>query len=200
MWWHDIADLDRRLDAVAPARGDAVVEDGAILDETGGAIALGPGTRICAGAHIKGPVRLGRDCLVGSAAFLRGPVWGGDGVRIGYATEIKQALIGDEVAIGPMCFVADSRVDTEAYLGAMVRTSNQRLDRGPVSVLHEGEAVDTGLAKLGAWIGTGAMLGIQCVILPGRVVAPRSLFEPQLTIRRNHPAGHYRATQTIVSV
>ena len=87
------------------------------------------------------------------------------------ASELKNALIGDGACIGPQCFIADSRVDARAYLGALVRTSNHRLDGATVTV-HIGDTViDSQRDKLGAWIGEGAALGVGVIILPGRIVA-----------------------------
>lgn len=201
MWWNDIAILGDNLASdqgwatgIAPT---ARVEPGAVLDDTGGPIAVGAGTTICAGATLKGPIVIGPDCLIGNQSMVRGPALIEDGVRIGFATEIKNALLRKGATIGPMCFVADSIVDEEAYLGAQVRTSNQRLDRALVAVIHRGERVETGMAKLGCWIGARASLGIQVIVLPGRVVAPESLFEPRFTVDRNYPAGRYRVVQTV---
>ncbi len=201
MWWDDIACLctglasdPRWKSGIAPT---ARIDPGAVLDETGGPIAVGPGTVICAGATLKGPLIIGENCLIGNQALIRGPALIEDGVRIGFATEIKNAKLGKSAMIGPMCFVADSRVDEEVYLGAQVRTSNQRLDRAPVAVMHEGNRVDTGLVKLGCWIRARASLGIQVIVLPGRVIASGSLFEPRFTIDRNYPQGRYRARQTV---
>lgn len=201
MWWNDIAGLGARLSA-DPRLGAGIdpgarIDPGAVIDETGGPVAIGAGSLVCAGATIRGPVIIGRDCLIGNQTMVRGPALIGDGVRIGFAAEIKNAEFRNGATIGPMCFVADSRVDEEAYLGAQVRTSNQRLDRGPVAVMDAGGMVDTGLDKLGCWIGARAALGIQVIVLPGRVIAPESLFEPRITINRNYPQGRYRALQTI---
>lgn len=203
-WWHDIAGLEARFAKAAEAdRGfgcGALIDPAAVIDTSQGPVEIGAGTRICAGATLRGPIRIGPGGLIGNGAFLRGPLLIGAGVSIGYCTELKQALIGDHVAVGPLCFVADSRVDDGAYLGAMVRTSNQRLDRGTVRVSHQGRLVDSGLGKLGCWIGAGASLGIQVIVLPGRVIAPGTLFEPRITISRNLPRGHYRLPQAIERV
>lgn len=198
-WWDKIAALDGLANQLTASmvHPTAIIEDGALLDDRAGAIRIGAGTRICSGALIRGPVEIGADCLLGNAALVRGPTTIADGTRIGHAVEIKRALIGIGVAIGPMCFVADSWVDCQAYLGAMVRTSNQRLDRKPVFVRHEGKFVPTGADKLGCWIGAQAALGIQVIILPGRVVAPRSLIEPRVTITQNLPTGRYRVRQEL---
>ena len=205
MWWAEIQSLGDRL-ASAMAEGStridatAVIERGATLDDQSGPIVIGAGSRICAGAFLRGPIIIGTNCLIGNLAMLRGPIMIGDQVRVGFSAELKQTLIADRVSIGPMCFVADSRVDEDAYLGAQVRTSNQRLDRKAITVREGSEEHSTGLDKLGCWIGARASLGIQVIILPGRVIARDSLFEPRITVARNYPSGHYRAQQIIERV
>lgn len=201
MWWAEVAALAHTL-LTDPRIGSGVsigaeIETGAMIDNRAGPVVIGAGTRVCAGAVIRGPAIIGRDCLIGNQSMLRGPVLVGDKVRIGFATEVKQAIIGDGATIGPMCFVADSKVGTMAYLGALVRTSNDRLDHGEIVVREGLKSVRTGLHKLGCWIGDETALGIQVIVLPGRVVPPQSIFEPRVTISRNLPAGHYRVTQHI---
>lgn len=202
MWWVEVLKLHDLITAEIVAietrvASTAIVEPGAILDDSAGPIVIGARTRICAGAILRGPLVIGSQCLIGNMAMLRGPARIGNLVRIGFAAEIKQALIGDRVSIGPQCFVADSRVDADAYLGAQVRTSNQRLDRAEINVRESTCEIATGSDKLGCWIGSAASLGIQVIVLPGRVIAPNSIFEPRITIARNHPTGHYRARQAV---
>lgn len=203
VWWNNVSALGPCLMA-ANGHSDidqtAIIDEGAVLDASGGPIVIGAGTQVCAGAIIRGPVTIGADCLIGNNVMIRGPALIGGHVRIGYTTEIKQAIIGDRVSIGPLCFVSDSVVDDDAYLGALVRTSNQRLDRQPVSVRSDDGEIATGMEKLGCWIGARASLGIQVIVLPGRVIAPDSLFEPRITISRNFPSGHFRVRQEIEQV
>jgi len=205
MWWREIADqaeTGRRCCASGEAlavHADAIIDEGARLNTKFGPIAIGARTRICPGAYLEGPLEIGDDCLVGNLAVIRGPARIANGTRIGFATEIKNAIIDERVTIGPQCFVADSKIEAGAYLGAQVRTSNHRLDRKTVSVLVDGAPIDTGLEKLGCLIGAGAALGIQVIILPGRVVAPGSVFAPRVTIDKNLPTGRYRAAQQLES-
>jgi NDP-sugar pyrophosphorylase family protein len=205
MWWRDIQALGQRLateavETLQHKADDAIIDEGVHLDDSQGPILIGNGVRICSGAIIRGPVVIGAGSMVGNYAIVRGPTVIGERVTIGSATEIKQAVIGDRVSIGPQCYVADSRVDDDAYLGAMVRTSNQRLDRQPIRVHHDNAIVETGCKKLGCWIGTGASLGIQVIILPGRVIASETVLEPRVTVTRNLPSGRYRVAQTLQAV
>lgn len=202
MWWAELQQVKRHLDerwGTQPPKvdRDAIVEDGALLDEAAGPIAIGPGTRVCSGAIVRGPIAIGADCLIGNQAVVRGPAIIGDRVRIGFACEVKHARVGDRTTLGPMCFVADSIIEDDVYLGAMVRTSNHRLDRAPITVRADGREIATGCEKLGCHIGAGASLGIQVIVLPGREIAAGSLFEPRVTISRNYPAGRYRMKQEI---
>ena len=205
MWWADVQELGERLPGLIPggvshSHAGAVIEPGVMLDDSSGPIVIGAGTRICSGALLRGPLVIGNDSLIGNQAMIRGPALIGDHVRIGFATEIKQALIGDHVSIGPQCFVGDSRIDDRAYLGAQVRTSNHRLDQQPISVRDGTHEIATGCTKLGCWVGARAVLGIQVIVLPGRVIAADSQFEPRITVARNYPTGHYRAAQTVEAV
>lgn len=205
MWWLELQDIGERLSqcsggASALINATAVIQSEAILDDSAGAIAIGAGSIVCSGAMLRGPIAIGRNCLIGNLALIRGPVCIGDEVRIGFTTEIKHSIIGHRVSIGPQCFVGDSRIDQDAYLGAQVRTSNQRLDRKPIKVRDGVSEFVTDFDRLGCWIGAGASLGIQVIVLPGRVIAPGSIFEPRITVTKNLPSGHYRASQTLVEI
>lgn len=199
MWWLEVAAVDKRAISgpeLQIAAGSIVSAD-AVLDATSGPIVIGQGTRVCPGAILEGPITIGSGCLIGNGAFVRGSTIIGDGTRIGFGTEVKNARIGQRVMIGPQCFVADSLVEDKAYLGAQVRTSNHRLDGATVEVMVGGRRVDTGLHKLGCWIGASAALGIQVIVLPGREIAPGSQFAPRITIERNLPVGRYRLKQAL---
>lgn len=200
MWWIDLDKLQCEMASLTSERHpSAAIDPSATIDERQGAVIIGARTKICGGATIIGPVRIGEDCLVGNLAMIRGPARIGDGIRIGFATEIKNVILDNDVAIGPQCFVADSVVGCRAYLGAQVRTSNHRLDRRTVSVMVHDLLIDTGRDKLGSHIGADASIGIQAIILPGRSVAAGSTIGPRVTVEKNLPTGRYRLAQQLVS-
>jgi UDP-N-acetylglucosamine diphosphorylase / glucose-1-phosphate thymidylyltransferase / UDP-N-acetylgalactosamine diphosphorylase / glucosamine-1-phosphate N-acetyltransferase / galactosamine-1-phosphate N-acetyltransferase len=204
VWWRELQAQARAAtlqedDRKARVDPTASVAETARLDVSRGPITIGARTRICDGSFIEGPAAIGDDCMIGNFALVRGPVWIGKGTRIGFATEIKSAIIQDRVTIGPQCFVANSKIEHDVYLGAQVRTSNHRFDKQSVKVLVEGDWVDTGLEKLGCLIGAGSSLGIQVIVLPGRVIAPGSAFAPRITVEKNLPPGRYRVAQQLES-
>lgn len=174
------------------------IDPGAIIDEREGDVLIGAGTHICHGAVIQGPAVIGANCLIGNVAFIRAGTLLGNNVRIGFATEIKNALIESGVTIGPQCFVADSVICQDTYLGAQVRTSNHRLDGAPVHVRLNGEEINTGCEKLGCYIGPRSRLGIQVIVLPGRYITADTLIGPRITIRQNLKKGKYILIQEIL--
>lgn len=198
MWWIELRELPTRLgNAGCHVSDEATVAASAVLV---GEVRVEAGAVICHGAYIEGPVVVGRDCLIGNNAMIRGPAVVGDRTRIGFAAEIKNAIIAEDVLIGPQCYVADSKVERGAYLGAQVRTSNQRLDRGAIHVVVDGNRVDTGMTKLGCLIGAHASLGVQVIVLPGRIVASGAIFAPRITIEKNLPSGQYHLKQDLECV
>ncbi|HEY6869915.1 MAG TPA: hypothetical protein VI199_09185, partial [Novosphingobium sp.] len=48
----------------------ALIDPAATIDTSGGAVTIGAGTRVCAGATLRGPIRIGPGCLIGNGAFL----------------------------------------------------------------------------------------------------------------------------------
>jgi bifunctional UDP-N-acetylglucosamine pyrophosphorylase/glucosamine-1-phosphate N-acetyltransferase len=205
VWWRELEAQERDFSDLlrdghrADVHPSAYVSESAVLDTARGPVFIGARTRICDGAYVQGPVTIGSDCLIGNLALVRGATSIGSGTRVGFATEIKNAIIEEQVTIGPQCFIADSKIERDSYLGAQVRTSNHRLDKSSVKVLVEGDWVDTGLEKLGCLIGEGSSLGIQVIVLPGRVIAPRSQFAPRITVEKNLPTGRYRLAQQLES-
>ncbi|MEG2979874.1 MAG: acetyltransferase [Stenotrophomonas sp.] len=197
MWWSELEAMARELASLQPQLDPrADISPQATLR---GAVHVGAGSRICNGAHIQGPVSIGRDCLIGNHALLRGPLHIGEGTRIGFCSELKNTVVGQRVSIGPQCFIGDSRIDDDAYLGALVRTSNHRLDGTSIAVHVDDQIIDSQRDKLGAWIGAGAALGVGVIILPGRIVAPGSQFGPRIVVERNLPSGRYRLLQHLQS-
>lgn len=160
----------------------------------------GNNTRISGDAVFSGSVIIGDNCMIGTGAVIRGNVIIGNNVKVGYGVEIKDSVIKDDTTIGPLCYIGDSLIEKGVYMGALVRTSNHRLDRETVKSWNGEAFEETGHEKLGAWVKENASLGIGVVILPGRIVPENSIFEPHIVITKNYVPGHYRAQQNIVKI
>jgi len=203
-WWLKIDNLDHLADDTrfnnitgVHLGAGSVVHSTALLDTSQGPIVLGEDCRICEYASLTGPLIMGARCLVGKGAQVRQPSVIGDDVLIGQNAEVKRAMIGNGVNLGPSGYACDSWLEDGVFFAALVRTSNFRLDDRNVQVLHHGQRVDSGMKKLGCWVGKNTRLGIGCKIYPGRVVPPDALFEMDIHIRTNLPSGHYRLQQVL---
>lgn len=207
MWWNELelvkskifeltknTDLSKEMKNLQKILSDKNI----IIDETAGPVLIGRGTKICENTIIKGPVFIGENCLIGNNVFIRGNTYISNNVKLGFATEIKNSIIDENVTIGPQCFIADSKIEVNAYLGAQVRTSNHRLDKNNVHVFIDGYLYDTGKEKLGCLIGKNSALGVQVVVLPGRIIAENTIFGPKILIEKNLPSGKYVLKQQII--
>lgn len=161
------------------------VEAGAFL--VGDEIALGAGSRVEAGAYVRGPCWIGRDVQVRHGAYLRGDVIVGDGCVVGHATETKGSVFLPGAKAGHFAYVGDSILGRDTNLGAGTKLANLRLLGDEVSVVGPGFRVPTGLRKLGAILGDGARTGCNAVTNPGTVLGPGALVHPGAVASGWHP-------------
>ena len=142
-----------------------------------GSLITGDNVRIGKNVRLEGNIILSSNVVVNDDCFIRGDVFLGRNVRVGRLVEIKDCFIGNSCSIGPLSFLGDSMLGDDVYLGALVRTSNERLDRGNIK-LHLGEKkIDVG-PKFGCIIGNEAKIGLQSSIMPGRVIPMRAILPP----------------------
>ncbi|HBM79889.1 MAG: hypothetical protein QME45_11840 [Clostridiales bacterium] len=187
-WWHEWRQQRENIDIKEKT------------DDFKGPACAGENTFISDDAVLKGNIIIGDNCMIGTGVIIRGNVIIEDNVRIGYGVEIKDSIIREGTTIGPLCYIGDSLVEREVYMGALVRTSNHRLDRKTIKSWNGEMYEETGFEKLGSWIRENSNLGVGVVILPGRIVPGNSTFEPHIVITKNYASGHYRLNQNIVKI
>ena len=129
------------------------------------------------GVVIKPPCIIGPRTFVAAFAYLRGGVWLDGDVIIGRSCEIKSSFIHAGSKTAHFNFVGDSvigrRVNIEA--GAIVANyRNERADK-QIVVLIDGQRVEAGVTKFGAFIGDDSRLGANAVTAPGTVLPPGSI-------------------------
>jgi len=84
------------------------IEDGVVIK---GKVIVEEGTVIRAGSCIYGPVVIGKGCDIGPHVCVMPSTSIGDNVVLASFTQIKNSVIGDDVNIGPGCFISDSVID-----------------------------------------------------------------------------------------
>lgn len=132
-----------------------------------GHVRLGAGSRILPGTVIEGPVVIGRDCVIGPNAYIRGATSIGANCRIGQGSVVLNSAIYPDTEISSHCHVEDSLIGSQVFMG-----SGTRIDASPtggetaVSSVR-GKEIDTFRKRLGAFIGDGVRIGVNCSILSG---------------------------------
>ena len=182
-----------RLNDVLLARGVRVprvsptarIHDSALLD---GPVHICDGVRVLEHAVIRGPAFIGPDSVVGNNALIRDGVSLGRHVVIGFGTEVKHSVIGDDCETH-MAYVGDSVIADHCALGAGTITANLRLDRGMVKAFVGQERRSSGHRHLGAIMAEDCRTGCNATLMPGVKLGPNSVVGPGVVLTRDLDAG-----------
>jgi bifunctional UDP-N-acetylglucosamine pyrophosphorylase/glucosamine-1-phosphate N-acetyltransferase len=157
----------------------AVVEGNATLT---GPVQIEAGSIIKSGAVLAGPCYIGQNCYVGNNVLVRSYSSLGAGSLIGYGVELKNCVLFGNSKVGRLSFVGDSVIGENVDIGSGTMTINENMDRIPVSVEVRGEAVDSGLTKLGAFVGDDVKLGAGNTLNAGTVLPPGTRIPHHATV------------------
>ena len=161
-------------------------------------VLVGDGTRISDFAVIEPPCIIGKNCEIRAGAFIRGNVIIGDGCVVGNSTEIKNSILLDKVEAPHYNYVGDSVLGYRSHMGASAICSNLKSDKKNV-VVHGIKNYETGLRKVGAFLGEGVEIGCGSVLNPGTVVGIFSSAYPLTSLRGIYPSRSIiKDTKTVV--
>lgn len=141
-------------------------------------ISLGKGTIVEPGAYIKGPCIIGENCIIRHGAYIRGHLITGNQCVIGHDTEIKNSILLNEVQAAHFAYIGNSILGNRVNLGAGVKCANLKLKKDAINIYHEGQYYETGLRKLGAFIGDGSQIGCNAVTNPGTLLGKNCFLFP----------------------
>lgn len=162
-------------------------------------IFIGAGARIEPGAYVHGPAYIAPGAVVRHGAFVRENVIMLEGSILGHASEAKNSLLMPHAHAPHFNYVGDSILGHEVNLGAGTKLSNLSMlsekdaatgKRPTIVIMIDGQAYDTGLAKMGAILGDGAQTGCNSVLNPGVLVAPGTLVYANLSLRKGYYPPH----------
>ena len=163
----------------------AVVSDSAELKgwvHVGGPVHIEEGVRILSGTVIEGPCYLGRGTFVGNNVLIRPYTSIGPNSVIGYGVELKNCVLFGSSKVGRLSFIGDSVVGEGANIGSGTVTVNVNLDGTDVTASLAGRAVETGMTKLGSFIGDGSVIGAGNTLLAGTVIRSGSIIPHHGTV------------------
>lgn len=159
---------------------DVRFEPGVLLDTRDGPIELDAGVEVRAGSRLQGPLYAGPGSRLlggsiaatsaGPLSYLRGEIE--ETTVLGHANKAHDGFLGH------------AYVGRWVNLGALTTNSDLKNNYGTVRVGPPGEEVDTGLLKLGCFLGDHVKTGIGLLLNTGTVVgAGSNLFGPAMPPR-----------------
>lgn len=151
--------------------------------------------KVAADAHLYGPLIVDHGTEIRHGAFIRGKVIIGKNCVIGNSTEIKNAVVMDNAQLPHYNYVGDSVVGNYAHLGAGAIISNLKSTK--TQVVIDG-TIETGLRKVGAFLGDHVEVGCNSVLNPGTVIGKGSIVYPVSCIRGIIPADHIVSTKLTI--
>lgn len=145
-------------------------------------VLVGQNVLIAKTATIIGPTIIGNNVEIRPGAYIRGSVIVGDECVVGNSSELKNAILMRHAQVPHYNYVGDSIVGNYAHMGAGSILSNLRSD-GKNIIIHGDEDHETGLRKIGGFLGDHADIGCGSVLNPGTVIGQNTQVYPLSMLR-----------------
>ena len=173
---------------VLPKIGEFILTLGETLSEEeyekkGDNVWIAKSANVAPTALINGPAIIGKNAEVRHCAFIRGNAIVGEGAVVGNSTELKNVLLFNKVQVPHYNYVGDSILGFKSHMGAGSITSNVKSDKTLVTILCNGEKIETNLKKMGAILGDNVEVGCNSVLNPGTIVGKESNVYPLSMVR-----------------
>ena len=147
-------------------------------------------------AYIAGPCIIDHNAEIRHSAFIRGGVIIGKNAVVGNSTELKNVILFDNVQVPHYNYVGDSILGYKAHMGAGAITSNVKSDKSLVCIKADDEKIETGIKKVGAFLGDYAEIGCNSVLCPGSIIGRKSTIYPLSRVRGVVPSNTIYKNQT----
>lgn len=137
-----------------------------------------------ASAYIEGPCIIEENVIIKHCAYIRQNVIVGKGSTVGTCTEIKNSILFDSVQAAHYNYIGDSILGYKAHLGAGAILSNVKADKSNICIENiEKKRIDSGLKKLGSFLGDYVEIGSNAVLNPGTIIGKRTSVYPLTSVR-----------------
>jgi UDP-N-acetylglucosamine diphosphorylase/glucosamine-1-phosphate N-acetyltransferase len=149
-----------------------------------GIVRIESGAIIKSGAVLEGPCCIGEGSYIGNNSLIRSYTSVGKKCSVGSGVELKNCVVMDNSQIGRLSFVGDSVLGESVDMGAGCMTVNRTVDWKPISVKNGKRKIETGMTKLGAFLGDGVVVGAGNTLQPGMVVASGKILPACYTVKQ----------------
>lgn len=168
--------------------GDFIIQLGGTLNEEeyekrGENIWIAKSATVFESAYIAGPCIIGKNAEVRHCAFIRGKAIVGENCVVGNSTELKNVILFNNVQVPHYNYVGDSILGYKSHMGAGSITSNVKSDKNLIVIKGPDGNIETGIKKIGAFLGDNVEVGCGSVLNPGTVVGRHSNIYPLSSVR-----------------
>ena len=139
--------------------------------------------KIYPSAYIDGPTVICEGAEIRHGAFIRGSAIIGKNAVVGNSCEIKNSILFDFAQVPHFNYIGDSILGFKAHMGAGAVTSNLKQDKSLVVIHSKNFEIETGMRKVGAFLGDFVEVGCNSVLNPGTVVGKNSNIYPLSSVR-----------------
>ncbi len=162
----------------------AMIDPYVVIDARSGPVSIDRDAQIQSFTRIEGPCHIGRGTQVFRALIRKGTTIG-EQCRVG--GEIEESILHSSVNKYHEGFLGHSYVSPWVNIGAMSSTSDLKNDYSNVKVPLSGLLVDSGMTKVGSFIGdhsktaldsmfnTGSSIGVMTMVVSGGRLLPRHI-------------------------
>ena len=147
-----------------------------------GAVRIGPDVTIESGTVLKGPCYIGANSYVGNNSLIRNFSAIGPDSMVGYGSELKNCVLFGNNDVGRLSFVGDSVLGENVKSGSGLTTVNHTVDYSRITCSSNSDSVETGLTKLGAFIGDSVSIGARHTLGPGSIVESGKIIADCITL------------------
>ena len=163
--------------------------DGSVYERRGENVWVAKSAKVAPTAFLGSPCIIGEHTEVRHCPFIRGSALVGNSCVIGNSVELKNVIIFDNTQVPHYNYVGDSILGYHSHMGAGSITSNVKSDKTNVLIKSETESLETGLKKVGAFLGDYVEIGCNSVLNPGTVIGRNSTVYPLSMVRGVVPSG-----------
>lgn len=175
-----------KIGAFIAELGNTLSEDE--YEKQGDNVWIAKSAKVFPSAYINGPCIIDRDAEVRHCAFIRGSAIVGAGAVVGNSTELKNVILFNKVQVPHYNYVGDSVLGFKAHMGAGSITSNVKSDKKLITIKGPDGNIETGIKKIGAFLGDNVEIGCGSVLNPGTIVGRESNVYPLSSVRGFVPA------------
>jgi len=147
-----------------------------------GAVRIGPDVTIESGTVLKGPCYIGANSYVGNNSLIRNFSAIGPNSMVGYGSELKNCVLFGNNDVGRLSFVGDSVLGENVKSGSGLTTVNHTVDYSRITCSSNSDLVETGLTKLGVFIGDSVSIGARHTLGPGSIVESGKIIADCITL------------------